>query len=126
MTSGRWEKSSPNKLKSHNFAIFCFFGGTRKIVYAKYTGFFRTRRENHNLIKILTFWGRGPRGILCTRGEKAHTSKRVSVIACDNVISKVQCATHRRERTPYERMHCILHIMRIPFREILTSLRSSE
>ena len=35
---------------------------------------------------------RGPRGILCTRGEKAHTSKRVSVIACDNVISKVQCA----------------------------------
>jgi len=37
------------------FAIFCFFGGTRKIVYAKYTGFFRTRRENHNLIKILTF-----------------------------------------------------------------------
>ena len=42
----------------------------------------------------------GPRGILCTRGEKAHTSKRVSVIAPDNAISKVQCATHRRERTP--------------------------
>ena len=34
----------------------------------------------------------GPRGILSTRGEKAHTSKRVSVIACDNVISKVQSA----------------------------------
>ena len=34
--------------------------------------------------------GRGPRGILCTRGEKAHTSKRVSVIACDNVISKAK------------------------------------
>ena len=33
---------------------------------------------------------RGPRGILCTRGEKAHTSKRVSIIACNNVISKVQ------------------------------------
>ena len=33
---------------------------------------------------------RGPRGILCTRGEKAHTSKRVSVIACDNVISKAK------------------------------------
>ena len=31
---------------------------------------------------------RDPRGILCTRGEKEHTSKRVSVIACDNVISK--------------------------------------
>ena len=39
---------------------------------------------------------RGPRGILCTRGEKAHTSKRVSVIACNNVISKVQCATWAR------------------------------
>ena len=31
-----------------------------------------------------------PRGILCTRGEKAHTSKRVNIIACNNVISKVQ------------------------------------
>ena len=45
----------PNKLKSHNFAIFCFFGGTRKIVYAKYAGFFRTRREKHNLIKNSDF-----------------------------------------------------------------------
>ena len=36
---------------------------------------------------------RGPRGILCTRGEKEHTSKRVSIIACDNVISKAKCAT---------------------------------
>ena len=35
---------------------------------------------------------RGPRGILCTRGEKAHTSKRVSIIAPDNAISKAQCA----------------------------------
>ena len=25
--------------------------------------------------------------------EKEHTSKRVSIIACNNVISKVQCAT---------------------------------
>ena len=32
----------------------------------------------------------GPRGILCTRGDKAHTSKRVSIIAPDNAISKVQ------------------------------------
>ena len=38
----------------------------------------------------------GPRGILCTRGEKEHTSKRVSVIVRDNVISKAQCATHSR------------------------------
>ena len=34
--------------------------------------------------------GRGPRGILCTRGEKEHTSKRVSVIAPDNAISKAK------------------------------------
>ena len=40
---------------------------------------------------------RGPRGILCTRGEKAHTSKRVSVIACDNVISKAKlCDAYTR------------------------------
>ena len=45
---------------------------------------------------------RGPRGILCTRGEKAHTSKRMSIIACNNVISKVQCATHRPEGIPFD------------------------
>ena len=40
---------------------------------------------------------RGPRGILSTRGEKAHTSKRVSVIACDNVISKAKlCDAYTR------------------------------
>lgn len=39
---------------------------------------------------------RGPRGILCTRGEKAHTSKIVSVIAPDNTISKAKCATRGR------------------------------
>ena len=34
-----------------------------------------------------------PRKILCTCVEKkAHTSKRVSIIAPDNAISKVQCA----------------------------------
>ena len=48
---------------------------------------------------------RGPRGILCTRGEKAHTSKRVSVIACDNAISKVQCAPHRPEGNPFHKTH---------------------
>ena len=63
----------------------------------------------------------GPNGILCTRWEKeyasvrqtfvacddclvkneaydaekkAHTSKRVSIIACNDVISKAQCAPH--------------------------------
>ena len=36
---------------------------------------------------------RGPQKILCTFGEKEHTSKRVSIIVCNNVISKVQCAT---------------------------------
>ena len=48
---------------------------------------------------------RGPRGILCTRGEKAHTNKRVSVIACDNAILKVQCATHLPEGTPHYKTH---------------------
>ena len=37
---------------------------------------------------------RGSQKILCTCvEEKEHTSKRVSIIACNNVISKVQCAT---------------------------------
>ena len=69
----------------------------------------------------------GPNGILCTRWEKeyasvrqtfvayddclvkneaydaekkAHTSKRVSVIACNNAISKAQCAPIRH-KLPY-------------------------
>jgi len=43
------------------------------------------------------------------RGEKAHTSKRVSIIACNNVISKVQCATHRPEGNPYQTPKKILY-----------------
>ena len=38
-----------------------------------------------------------PQKILCTFGEKAHTNKRVSVIACDNSISIVQCAPYGRK-----------------------------
>ena len=77
----------------------------------------------------------GPNGILCTRWEKeyasvrqtfvacddclvkneaydaekkAHTSKRVSVIVHDNVISKAQFAPHRPEGLPcYALCHCI-------------------
>ena len=36
---------------------------------------------------------RGPHGILCTRGEKEHTSKRLSIIAPDNAISKTKHTT---------------------------------
>ena len=36
---------------------------------------------------------RGPQKILLYFWGKAHTSKRVSVIAPDNVISKAKCAT---------------------------------
>ena len=54
---------------------------------------------------------RGPRGILCTRGEKAHTSIRVSVIACDNVISKTKCATHLPEGNPFQKNHARYFIM---------------
>ena len=54
------------------------------------------------------FWG--PRGILCTRGEKAHTSKRVSVIACDNAISKAQCATHIPEGILYKKKDAVVGV----------------
>ena len=72
-------------------------------MYAKYTRIFRTPKETSKFHQNSDFLGfRGPRGILCTRGEKEHTSKRVSVIVPDNVISKVQCATHRPEGLPYK------------------------
>ena len=41
---------------------------------------------------VVNLRNRGPRGILCTRGDKAHTSIRVSIVALDNAISTVQCA----------------------------------
>ena len=44
------------------------------------------------ILRSLAHYG-APKKILCTFGEKEHTNKRVSVIACDNAISKVQCAT---------------------------------
>ena len=33
--------------------------------------------------------------------KKAHTSKKVSIIACNNVISKVQCATQLWRKPKY-------------------------
>ncbi len=94
------------------------------VTYDKVRAFARTRQEPRKSIKFSPFLGKLDFGFLgggipcealyviprhcqqgtprdtCTRGEKAHTSKRVSIIACNNVISKAQCATHHRERTP--------------------------
>ena len=46
---------------------------------------------------VIASINRGPRGILCTRGEKARTSIKVSGIAPDNAISKAQCAPRGRD-----------------------------
>ena len=51
---------------------------------------------------------RGPRGILCTRGEKEHTSKRVSIVAPDNAISKAKCATCETATPPNSPLHAPL------------------
>ena len=61
----------------------------------------RSMRAKDNRLLLATIgWSKaqlsGPRGILCTRGEKEHTSKRMSVIVPDNVISKAKCATRGR------------------------------
>ena len=62
---------------------------------------------------------RGPHGILCTRGEKEHTSKRVSVIVSDNMISKAKlCDVYTRIfRTPKEtsKIHLIFAVFGIVF-----------
>ena len=62
-------------------------GKRRKQAKDKQTNVMRLFGQKHSY--------RGPLGILCTRGEKAQTSKRVSIIAPDNVISKAQFATRR-------------------------------
>ena len=80
---------------------FCRFG--RELIFKHprgcfFVGFlFRATRFTSFRAKI-----RRPRGKLCTRGEKAHTSKRASIIACNNVILKVQCAPHRPEGQQYK------------------------
>ena len=51
---------------------------------------FYSVQRTYVIARSCPLWG--PQKILCTFGEKAHTNKRVSVIACDNSISKVQCA----------------------------------
>ena len=98
-----------------------------RIYLQNFRSFFILSRATHFM--SLRAKIRGPRGILCTRGEKeyasirqptvacddclvkneaydaeekAHTSKRVSVIACDNVISKVQLSGTPRD-TVYSR-----------------------
>ena len=62
-------------------------GKRRKQAKDKQTNAMRLFGQKHSY--------RGPLGILCTRGEKAQTSIRVSIIAPDNVISKAQFATRR-------------------------------
>ena len=54
-------------------------------------------------LKIRGKWG--PHGILCTRGEKAHTSIRVSIIACNNVISKAKRAPRTLEFSEPRKKH---------------------
>ena len=57
---------------------------------------YRTKRRKIRICRsvILRYRKSGdPKRYFCTFGEKEHTSKRVSIIACNNVISKVQCAT---------------------------------
>ena len=48
----------------------------------------------------------GPRGILCTRGEKAQTSKRVSIAVPDNAISTVQFAPQDLHFPPFFDIYC--------------------
>ena len=67
---------------------------TRQIL----SGFLLLRKSDSRAIKH-----GDPKRYFCTFGEKEHTSKRVSIIACNNVISKTKCATRTRlcRRTPY-------------------------
>ncbi len=98
MTLGRSAKSSPNKLKSHNFAIFCFFGGTRKIVYAKVHWIFQNpprKPQSHQNSDFLGILGT-PRDTEYPWGEGANeqkTNKRMKrVCLVKSEICDVICA----------------------------------
>ena len=99
----RGEKAHTSKRQT---IVACDDCLVKSAVCDAYTGIFQNpprKTQSHQILAVLgalVFYVRstfviarrcqfgGPRGILSTRGEKAHTSKRVSVIACDNVISK--------------------------------------
>ncbi len=53
----------------------------------------RLRREPLRAGSAFMRYSGVPKRYFCTFGEKEHTSKRVSIIAPDNAISKAQCAT---------------------------------
>ena len=53
----------------------------------------RLRREPLRAGTAFMRYSGVPKRYFCTFGEKEHTSKRVSIIAPDNAISKAQCAT---------------------------------
>ena len=104
----RFKGQRTQPLKFGDPAGYCVLAGKRsKQAKDKQTNklrlFGQTRSLRRGVRKTLAFFRAthflslraeimGPRGILCTRGEKAQTSKRVSVIACDNVISKAKFA----------------------------------
>ena len=64
-----------------------------------YTGIFQNPPRKTQSHQNSDFLGLGdPKRYFCTFGEKEQASKRVSVIACDNVISKARFATRTRLR----------------------------
>ena len=113
--STRPRKNLPRNIKiSSKFWLFkrtifkhpngCFFVGFFNFPYEVLNVF-----AKHRFAVLWQSPGRAPyykthaRYIRTCVEKKAHTSKRVSVIVPDNVISKVQCATHRPEGLPYKR-----------------------
>ena len=42
----------------------------------------------HKVLNVIASVNQGPRGILCTRGEKEYASKRQPTVACDNRLVK--------------------------------------
>ena len=95
-------------------------------MYAKYTGFFRTRRENHNLIKFSPFWERynlikfspfyregDPKRYFCAFGEKEQTSKRqTNVLKLVCLVKSKSCdayaPSHEPVKNPVRGPHKIL------------------
>jgi len=84
------------------------------------SGFCRQKRDSRAIIY------RGPRGILCTRGEKEHTSKKVSIVAPDNAISKAKCATCETAAPPNSPLHAPLTRVNSPVPAVRRMLSFSE
>ena len=98
-------------------------GTPRDTLYSRGKGAHKQKTVNCRLRRLSSHKRcyRGPRGILCTRGEKKYASKRQPTVACDNRLVKREaydvwpglCTFVQKFPTVTERQNFVLGSVRL-------------